>query len=366
MIPLNVNASARSGHMSERIDEDEEDVPNVPSRRSSADRRDSRASSRPRVVSAAELVERSAVRRLLSSPIYMWTVLGLAALFFVVTGIQFWVTKYLIVVIGKQQADVTAAFGVTSITAPIAGVFIGGTIIDKLGGYQGAVATARTLRVCAFFAVLAASSAALCAFVPKVAGSDDPDLGFWLTISLIALTLLFGGAIIPAATAIIVSAVDPDLRQLASAGSIFMFQQLGYAASPLISSLVGSAASVSQSSLNATLVACGTSCDQRHLSDFSAATLDSPADFSLAMERATEYVRVELCFTVVMCWGFIGLFCLSMGAYVATKAAKGALAEADAESCKPRAEASVGAGGGAAGGIRESEKSGAGLVNTRL
>jgi hypothetical protein len=104
---------------------------------------------------------------------------------------------------------------------------VAGTIIDKLGGYQGAVATARTLRVCAFFAVLAASSAALCAFVPKVAGSDDPDLGFWLTISLIALTLLFGGAIIPAATAIIVSAVDPDLRQLASAGSIFMFQQLG-------------------------------------------------------------------------------------------------------------------------------------------
>ena len=53
-------------------------------------------------------------------------VLGLASLFFVVTGIQFWVTAYMVVVLGRTQAEVTPAFGVVSITAPILGVISGG------------------------------------------------------------------------------------------------------------------------------------------------------------------------------------------------------------------------------------------------
>ena len=76
----------------------------------------------------------------------------------------------------------------------LAGVFLGGTIIDKLGGYQGPVATARTLKCCAIFAIGASSSAVLCAFAPKLIGADNPDVGFLLTIGLIASTLLFGGA----------------------------------------------------------------------------------------------------------------------------------------------------------------------------
>ena len=55
---------------------------------------------------------------------------------------------------------------------------------------------------------------------------------------------MFGGAIIPAATGCIVAAVPPELRQLASAGSMFFFQQLGYALSPLVSSLVASSTKI--------------------------------------------------------------------------------------------------------------------------
>ena len=71
---------------------------------------------------------------LLTNRIFMFTVLALCALFFVVTGIQFWVTSYIIVVIGKTQAEVTPAFGVTSIVAPILGVLAGGNFIDRIGG----------------------------------------------------------------------------------------------------------------------------------------------------------------------------------------------------------------------------------------
>ena len=44
--------------------------------------------------------------------------LALCDLYFVVTGIQFWVISYIIVVLGKTQAEVTPVFGVTSIVAP--------------------------------------------------------------------------------------------------------------------------------------------------------------------------------------------------------------------------------------------------------
>ena len=44
--------------------------------------------------------------------------LALCDLYFVVTGIQFWVISYIIVVLGKTQVEVTPVFGVTSIVAP--------------------------------------------------------------------------------------------------------------------------------------------------------------------------------------------------------------------------------------------------------
>ena len=186
---------------------------------------------------------------LLGNPVYCCVVCALASLFFVVTGIQFWVTPYVIKVIGKPQEDITVAFGLTSITAPIIGVFMGGTIIDKLGGYKGNKALARTLFVCTVNAVLAASSAALTAFVPLAAkdsyvaaNASDPvevaaaadagaTAGFFLTIGLIFATLVFGGAIIPAATGVLVSSVDPSPPALVSRRHL-LHQQFGYALVP--------------------------------------------------------------------------------------------------------------------------------------
>ena len=46
-------------------------------------------------------------------------------------GIQFWVTKFIIDVIGKDQESVTPAFGATSIAAPLLGVFAGGAFIVR-------------------------------------------------------------------------------------------------------------------------------------------------------------------------------------------------------------------------------------------
>lgn len=269
---------------------------------------------------------RNLLCELLGNGVYIYTVMALSALFFVVTGIQVWVTSYIVIVIGKKQADVTPAFGVTSITAPILGVFAGGSFIDKIGGYKGDSAMALTLKWCCVFACCAAGAAITCAWVPKALADqgvrcvsntsspfyvppdeDSATAGFWTCIGLIALTLVFGGAIIPAATGCLVAAVPADLRQISSAMSMFCFQQLGYAMSPLVSSLIGSMASIDRGSVMACLDAtcagvntsAGAECPTQELINFE-------------MDAAQEVASLELCFQVVMLCATIGVVCLFM------------------------------------------------------
>eukprot|EP00966_Prymnesium_polylepis_P333863 7389277-Prymnesium_polylepis.1 len=108
--------------------------------------------------------------QLIGSPVWRCVVAGTCALFFVVTGIQFWVTSYLTEVIKAPKPSVVAAFSIESITAPLLGVFLGGTIVDRLGGYKGARGTTRTLKLCSIFALCAASAAVCATLVP--AGND--------------------------------------------------------------------------------------------------------------------------------------------------------------------------------------------------
>ena len=90
--------------------------------------------------------------RLLSSALYMRLVFALSGLYFIVTGIQFWATIYMVEKVGANPLTVKTGFVLTSITGPLIGVFFGGWLIDKLGGYKddsgqsGVVA----LRVCSY------------------------------------------------------------------------------------------------------------------------------------------------------------------------------------------------------------------------
>eukprot|EP00316_Scyphosphaera_apsteinii_P004283 CAMPEP_0119343508 /NCGR_PEP_ID=MMETSP1333-20130426/106483_1 /TAXON_ID=418940 /ORGANISM="Scyphosphaera apsteinii, Strain RCC1455" /LENGTH=508 /DNA_ID=CAMNT_0007355901 /DNA_START=128 /DNA_END=1654 /DNA_ORIENTATION=- len=172
------------------------------------------------------------VQQLLRSPVYMFTVSALSTLFFVVCGIQFWVSAYLVKVLNTQNGMVVVAFAIVSIAAPLSGVYVGGAVVDRLGGYKGATATATTLKCCTIFAALAASSAVASCFVPR------SPAAFALVIIFLSLTLHFGGAIIPSATGVLINCVSPDARQIASAASMLVFNFFGYALSPLVSAIV--------------------------------------------------------------------------------------------------------------------------------
>jgi len=138
-------------------------------------------------------------KELASNKIYIFATMGLCSVYFVVTGIQFWTTSYLIKVLNQDPKKVTLFYALCSITAPIPGAATGGYITDRSGGYRGKNVM-RAIRICFCFGFLA-----FCLSVPLGLVQDL----FYFILLLWGL-LFFGAAIIPIATGIIVSSAGKD------------------------------------------------------------------------------------------------------------------------------------------------------------
>ena len=61
---------------------------------------------------------------------------SISGLFFVITGIQYWITDYWITVLGVPDTIVFMSFSIISITAPILGLIVGGNVTNSLGGFK--------------------------------------------------------------------------------------------------------------------------------------------------------------------------------------------------------------------------------------
>lgn len=87
--------------------------------------------------SGAELLPVTKQLRIITrSSVFVLLTGALSSLCFVVTGIQFWITEYMLAVIRGNYGTVLIAFSAVSATAPTLGVVIGGNVIDRLGGYM--------------------------------------------------------------------------------------------------------------------------------------------------------------------------------------------------------------------------------------
>jgi hypothetical protein len=74
------------------------------------------------------------LRLICSSGVFICCTCGLSTLYFVVTGVQFWATEFLLKVVGAPYSECLGAFAGTSASAPVLGVVLGGIIVDKIGG----------------------------------------------------------------------------------------------------------------------------------------------------------------------------------------------------------------------------------------
>ena len=167
------------------------------------------------------------LRMLANNLIFVFLTLALCNMFFVVSGIQYWVTLYMLKTLQANPIVVVVGFVVISTTAPILGVLTGGCVADYYGGYKGKnIRTA--VRICVVFGVLAFCVSMPSCFVRSVVGE----------IVLLWLLLFFGGCILPAATGITVNSMPKEYQSASSSVSQLAFNFGGFFLSPVLSAAI--------------------------------------------------------------------------------------------------------------------------------
>lgn len=168
------------------------------------------------------------VKSLLKNPLYVVITMGMSSLYFVVTGVQFWVTEFLVSVLHFQKLSVVALSTFSFLTAPTSGVWFGGYVCDLCGGYRGGAQQRVAVRVTTLFAGIGATLAVSCIYVES----------FILFAFLIWGCLFFGAALVPVAVGIQLACVPLHQRSISSALSQFAYNMFGWFSAPLVSGVV--------------------------------------------------------------------------------------------------------------------------------
>ena len=154
------------------------------------------------------------------NPCFILLCCSLDGLYFVITGIQYWITDYLINRLNQPESTVFITFGVVSISAPILGVIVGGNITTYLGGYL----TKNSLYVSCVSAFLCLCCSAPIPFI----------MNFYVVIVLLWFLLFFGGSILPSLTGIMLNTVDPKQKTVANSLANLSYNLLGYLPAPFL------------------------------------------------------------------------------------------------------------------------------------
>ncbi|GMI09137.1 hypothetical protein TrLO_g12364 [Triparma laevis f. longispina] len=165
---------------------------------------------------------------LMKSPVYVCLTWSLASLYFTVTGVQYWGTAYMKLVLNGNPAVTSSLFIGVAATGPVLGVFCGGWAVDKLGGYRGYECRNRTMKLCCCLGL------ASCVFgFPSVFVTN-----LYLFAGLLWLMLFFGGAVLPGCTGVAVSVIPRQFRPISSSVSLVVFNLFGYSLSLILSGAI--------------------------------------------------------------------------------------------------------------------------------
>lgn len=147
---------------------------------------------------------------------------------FVVTGLQYSTTSYMITVLGGEKSTIYYLFSGAALTGPAIGGISGGLITSKvLGGYTNK----RAIYFC-FFTFLALVVVSIPApFIDNI----------YVYIMLIWLQLFCGGAIEPSLTGILLNTVNAVERPTASSFAIFFYNIFGYIPAPYFYGVIAEA-----------------------------------------------------------------------------------------------------------------------------
>jgi len=160
------------------------------------------------------------VKMLFKNKTYLGMVGCLSGLYFIITGIQYWMSNYLQVVLLVPADEVYYYYSITCLTAPFAGVILGGFVFSLLGGYNDSRSY-----------LLADIIGIFCIFI----ASPVPFLTTkWPVYILMWLLLFLGSFILPTVTGMMLSSVDLEHRATANAMAVLAYNLLGYLPAPFI------------------------------------------------------------------------------------------------------------------------------------
>ncbi|CAD8141746.1 unnamed protein product [Paramecium pentaurelia] len=149
-----------------------------------------------------------------SNPLFVLSMLALCQLFFVLTGVQFWITDYLNSVMLMEYNLASQSFLIISITAPLSGVYLGSQILDNEGGNKGF----RIMKITAIELCLASISLAL---IPLFDNQGIIVLLVWCLI-------FFGSSAIPSLMGIMITSLQREEKTCGNQLSHLFLDFFGY------------------------------------------------------------------------------------------------------------------------------------------
>lgn len=163
--------------------------------------------------------------QIVKQKVFLLSALALSNLFFIITAIQYWASGYEKKVLGvADENQIFLSFAIVCITSPTLGLFFGGIVSAKTGGYEAK----HSILVCFVFGLLAGIAS-----IPVPMTNDI----FYFTLYL-WLVLFFGGAILPSLIGIIITSLPHHLRGSANSMTNLITNLFGYLPAPAVYGLI--------------------------------------------------------------------------------------------------------------------------------
>ncbi|KAH8582579.1 major facilitator superfamily transporter [Cryptosporidium sp. chipmunk genotype I] len=161
---------------------------------------------------------------LLANSTYMLSITILSVIYYVVTAVQFWTTRYLQQIYTTRDGIIFMSFSATAVIAPTTGIIFSGFMIDFIGGYKSEHGLFYTMTFCMVSAIFATLFGVLALIVDN----------FTVTIVGIWGLLFFGSFLVPPITGISVGVVEPQIRQFATTVAMVTYHVFGFALGSLL------------------------------------------------------------------------------------------------------------------------------------
>jgi len=158
---------------------------------------------------------------------YINLTLAISVLFFVISGVQYWVTFYLIEVLSVPEKKANIYFGATAITSPVLGAAMSGFVATRFDGGYG---SPKLLPFCNGLGLIGVFSAFMVPYVDNYVAA----------IGFVWILLFIGALILPIATGVMLGKVEPEMRPKANALSNLSYNLLGYFPAPILYGLANS------------------------------------------------------------------------------------------------------------------------------